>query len=279
MVVRRGRGRAAPAVTAPASAAYSATGGAWQQGPARIYDRLAEIVVGCSPVPVAGARALDLGAGTGAASRALLAAGAGAVVAADAAMGMLAHDAANRPPAVVADALALPFLGGAFDVAVAAFALNHLPDPAAGLREAARVTRRRGAVVASAYAADDVHPVKAAVEQTLAAHGWTIEPWYEAVRTVAAPKLATVDAARAAVTAAGLDAEVTAVRVPFPELGAPELVAWRLGLAQHAPFLAALGSDAERAAIADEAAARLGAAWPPLERSVIVISAVSGGIR
>jgi SAM-dependent methyltransferase len=234
---------------------------------------LAEVIVGCSPVRVAGARTLDLGAGTGAATRALLAAGAGSVVAVDSALGMLVHDAGNRPPAVVADALNLPFDVGTFDVTVAAFSFNHLSDPGEGLREAARVTYAGGAVIASAYAADDTHPVKAAVEESLASHGWRPEPWYEAVRTTAAPKLATVEACRIAATAAGLDADVAALRVPFPELGASDLVAWRLGLAQHAPFVAGLGSDADRAAVAAEAITRLGHDWPPLERSILVVSA------
>jgi demethylmenaquinone methyltransferase/2-methoxy-6-polyprenyl-1,4-benzoquinol methylase len=255
-------------------AAYSATGSAWERGPARLYDRLAELVVSTLPVSVRGTAALDLGAGTGAASRALQAAGAASVVAVDAAPGMLAHDARKRPPAVVGDALALPFATGVFDATVAAFSLNHLADPAAGLREAARVTRPGGALAASAYAEDDDHPVKQAVVAALAARGWTPEPWYRALQTDAAPKLATVDAARAAAEAAGLDAEAELTRVPFPDLDATALVAWRLGLAQHAPFVEALPTDAERAALADDAAARLGDGWPPLVRSIIILRAV-----
>jgi ubiquinone/menaquinone biosynthesis C-methylase UbiE len=261
-------------VTAGAAAAYSATGAAWERGPARIYDRLAEAVVSALPVPLDGVAALDLGAGTGAATRALLAAGAARVVAVDAAVGMLAHDAVHRPPAVAGDALALPFAAGAFDATVAAFSLNHLADPAAGLREAARVTRPGGGLAASAYADDDDHPVKHAVQAALAARGWTPEPWYQALQVDAAPKLATVAAARAAAEAAGIDAEVEPARVPFPDLDAPALVAWRLGLAQHAPFVAALPTDADRAALADDAAARLGDTWPPLERSIVILRAV-----
>ena len=259
-------------MTVGSAAAY--TGHAWERGPARVYDRLAELVTGALPVPLDGAAALDLGAGTGAASRALLAAGADCVVAADAAMAMLAHDAKARPPAVAADALALPFAAGAFDAVVAAFSLNHLADPAAGLREAARVTRPGGGLAASAYAEDDDHPVKHAVVAALTARGWEPEPWYRALQTGAAPKLATVAAARAAADAAGLRAEVEHVRVPFPDLDAQALIAWRLGLAQHAPFFDALPSDAERSAVVEDAAARLGDAWPPLERSIVVLRAV-----
>ena len=256
------------------AAAYSATGSAWERGPARIYNRLAEIVVAALPVAVDGASALDLGAGTGAATRALLAAGASQVVAVDAATGMLSHDAGGRPPAVAGDALALPFATGAFDATVAAFSLNHLSDPAAGLREAARVTRPGGALAASAYADDDDHPVKQAVVAALTAQGWTPEPWYRALQVDAAPKLANVAAAQAAAEAAGLEAHVEHTRVPFPDLDATALIAWRLGLAQHAPFFDALPTDADRAALVEDAAARLGDSWPPLERSIIILRAI-----
>jgi len=259
-------------VTAGSAAAYS--GSAWERGPARIYNRLAEVVVAGLPVPVDGASALDLGAGTGAATRALLGAGAGFVVAVDSAFRMLTHDATGRPPAVAGDALALPFAAGAFDATVAAFSLNHLEDPAAGLAEAARVTRPGGGLAASAYADDDDHPVKHAVVAALTARGWTPEPWYQALQCEAAPKLATVTAARAAAETAGIEAEVEAVRVPFPDLDATALIAWRLGLAQHAPFVDALPTDADRAALVDDAAARLGNSWPPLERSMIILRAV-----
>jgi hypothetical protein len=46
--------------------AYSRTGGAWEQGPGRIYRRLSEVLVACLPGGVAGRHVLDLGAGTGA---------------------------------------------------------------------------------------------------------------------------------------------------------------------------------------------------------------------
>ena len=256
-----------------AAGAYSATGEAWQSGPGRIYDRLAEVLVERAPAPLTGARMLDVGAGTGAATRAMLAAGAASVVAVDAAIGMLAHASPARPPAVAGDARALPFATGSFDGAVAAFSLNHLSDPAGGLREMARVTRGGGCLLASAYGADDTHPVKSAVEAALATHGWVAEPWYVAVREDSAPRLATVERAAGIVRAAGLDAEVHARRVPFPDLGPDKLVEWRLGLAQHAPFVAGL-SWADRAAVVAEAIDRLGRDAPPLVRSMVVIEAL-----
>src|SRR5262249_46911388 len=143
------------------AAAYSATGEAWQGGPVRIYDRLAEVLVAASPVSLAGDAVLDVGAGTGAAGRAAPAAGAARVVAGDASVGMLAHNPA--PPAAVAgDIVALPVATAAFGATIAAFVINHLADPAAGLAEMRRVTRPGGAVLATVYASDDRHPVKAA---------------------------------------------------------------------------------------------------------------------
>ncbi|MGH9222456.1 MAG: class I SAM-dependent methyltransferase [Acidimicrobiales bacterium] len=256
----------------PVAAAYSATGGAWERGPARIYDRLAEVLIGRSPVPLAGRRVLDVGAGTGAASRAVLAAGAAEAVAVDAALGMLAHQAADRPAAVAGDALALPFATSVFDAAVAAFSLNHVATPAAGLREMARVTRPGGAILAATYAADDVHPAKEAVRAALAAHGWAPDPWYMSLGVNVLPLLATPERCADAAQAAELDATVEAVHVPFPDLDARDLVAWRLGMAQHAPFAAGL-SGAEREAVVIDAVGRLGDA-PPLVRSVLVLSAI-----
>ncbi|MGC1511495.1 MAG: class I SAM-dependent methyltransferase, partial [Acidimicrobiales bacterium] len=143
--------------------AYSATGTAWQEGPARIYDRLAEILVERSPVSLAGRKVLDLGSGTGAASRAALAAAA-IPIALDGALGMLLADRHTRPPAVVGDLRALPLRDRCLDGVIAAFSLNHIDDPARGLREAARVVGPGGPLLASAYATDDTHAVKQAVE-------------------------------------------------------------------------------------------------------------------
>jgi len=255
------------------AAAYSAAGAAWQQGACRVYDRLAEVVIARSPVPLAGAHVLDLGAGTGAATRAALAAGAARVTAADAAVGMLAHDAARRPPAAVADLRAAPFADAAFDAAVAAFSLNHVTDPAVGLREMVRVTRPGGALVAAAYAADDAHPVKSVIEAALTARGWRPEPWYQVMRSDAVPQLATLHGCNAALRAAGIEGEVDLVRVPLPHLGPDELVAWRLGMAQHAPFAATLSPSALRS-VFEEAIAALGPEVEPLVRSIVVLRAI-----
>ena len=87
-----------------------------------------------SPRPLAGRTVLDAGAATGAASSALTAQRA-AVLAVDLSAGMLAWSAATRPPCAVADIRALPLAGGSVDDVVAAFVLNHLAEPVAGLSE------------------------------------------------------------------------------------------------------------------------------------------------
>lgn len=252
--------------------AYSRTGSAWQEGPGRVYDELARVAVGFSPVPMTGRLLLDLGAGTGAGSRAIVASG-GRAVALDPAPGMLAHDRSRRPPAVAGDARAIPLADGAVGGVLAACSLNHLTDPAAGLREAARVTGPGGPLIASTFAVDDGHPVKAVVESVLAEHGWVPEDWYTTHQAEAIPRLATPEACAEVAAAAGLDAEVQAAPVPFPDLGAADLVQARLGMAHHAPFVATLPAG-ERAAVKAEAMVRLGQDWPVLVRSLLVITAV-----
>lgn len=250
--------------------AYSATGVAWQPGPGRIYDRLAEELVARCPVSLAGESVLDIGAGTGAATRAVRRRG-GDAVAVDIAVGMLKAGGDGHVPAVLGDALALPFGRGAFGASIAAFSLNHLLDPAAGLREAARVVRRGGAVVAGSYAADDTHPAKAVVDTAAAARGWTAPSWMAEVRRNAVPRLATVERATKAARDAGLEgAVVEQFAVPFPELDVADLVAWRLGMPHLASFLEQL-APADRAALEADAVECLSDA-PVLVRSVIVLT-------
>jgi ubiquinone/menaquinone biosynthesis C-methylase UbiE len=180
--------------------AYSRTGAAWQAGPGLVYDRLADVVVAQVPFALDASLVLDVGAGTGAASRAIGRAG-GTAIAVDIAVGMLAADRSRRPPAAVADAAALPFRGCAFDAVVAAFSLNHLEDPVPALREAAAILRPGGALVASAYAADDDHPVKRAADAAAREFGWTTPDWYAGLRERAMPQLSTTERAQAAVRA------------------------------------------------------------------------------
>jgi SAM-dependent methyltransferase len=99
----------------------------------------------------AGLRWLDLGSGTGALTETVLrGARPGAVTAVDQSAGFLAHARARvADPSVrfqVADATELPFPECSFDVVVSGLMLNFLPDPAAVVAEAARVTTPGGTV-------------------------------------------------------------------------------------------------------------------------------------
>ena len=152
--------------------AYNRSAAAWMSGPDTLYGRLAEALLTAAPLPMAGARVLDLGAGTGVAGRAAIAAGARQVVAVDIAESMLraVGGSSGRMLPVVADATHLPFTAQAFDIVCAAFCLGHLPDPVAALKEARRVGRT---IVASAFAAGWTHPAKAAVDDALGEFGYS----------------------------------------------------------------------------------------------------------
>ena len=52
--------------------AYDRSADAWASGPEQVYTCLAQTLIDAAPVPLHGARVLDLGAGTGVASRAAL---------------------------------------------------------------------------------------------------------------------------------------------------------------------------------------------------------------
>ncbi len=90
-----------------------------------------------------GVRVLEVGCGLGALAAAAAARGA-QVTGIDLAEGMLA-EARRRHPGIEfvrADAERLPFGDGAFDVALGAFVVNHLPDPEAAAAELRRVASR-----------------------------------------------------------------------------------------------------------------------------------------
>ena len=103
-----------------------------------------------------GERVLDLAAGTGVSTEELARSGAVAI-GADFSVGMLRAGRRVRPlvPLVAADALALPFADGSFDAVTISFGLRNIVDPAAALREMARVTRPGGRLVVCEFS----HPV------------------------------------------------------------------------------------------------------------------------
>lgn len=122
------------------------------------YRALFVALAGAGDLPPLGplSRVLDAGAGTGAFVGALLDATGEEprVDLVDLSPAMLARGraaVASRGGPVEtcrADLRALPHASGAFDVALSAHALEHLPDPVEGLRELVRVVRPGGAVVA-----------------------------------------------------------------------------------------------------------------------------------
>ena len=117
----------------------------------RLLAPAAEALVelaGVSP----GARVLDVGAGDG--NVAIAAGRRGAVLSAcDLAPAMVARGRAWCPAAewAVADAQALPFADGEFDVVLSAFGAALAPDAAAAARELVRVTRPGGTVALAAW--------------------------------------------------------------------------------------------------------------------------------
>jgi SAM-dependent methyltransferase len=254
--------------------AYTEGAGAWADGPSRVYGRLATRLVDFSPESLAGRSVLDLGSGTGLGSRAALAAGA-RVIAIDVAAGMLLVDRPSRPPAAAGDARSLPFCDRAFDVVLAAFSLNHLGTPERGVRESARVASM---LLASAYADDDDHPVKSAVESALRELGWRPPDWYTTVRA-AMHSWSTVGAATATLEAGGMrPLLVEKLAIDFGDLTVRDLVEWRIGMAHTAPFVRRLTDD-DRQRTIDRALEVLGAEPEPLVRRVIFMAAVSGRVR
>ncbi|SDY10582.1 class I SAM-dependent methyltransferase [Halobellus clavatus] len=97
-------------------------------------------------------RVVDLAGGTGRAARGLATVGYEPVVV-DVSAGMLSRARAAGHETVRGDAERLPFGDDTVDAAVVVDALHHIPDPQAGLREAARVVRPGGVV-----AVQEFHP-------------------------------------------------------------------------------------------------------------------------
>ena len=266
--IRTGGGTAE--LTAELRADYDAAAGDWasgQTGPGAMYAPLARSLVAAAPVPPAGRLVLDLGAGTGAAGRAALAAGARRVAAADLSEGMLRR---GRGTPVVADAVALPFRDGRFDLVLAAFCLNHLDRVEDGLAEARRVG---AAIAASAFAPGWTHPAKDAADGAIRSFGYRPPDWYTAL----APGSRADDPeslAESAVAAGFTRVQVHTVSVPTALATPAELVSWRLGMANYAPFLRSL-DPAGRGAARRAAERAVAAAMPdgPLVVSMAVLTA------
>jgi SAM-dependent methyltransferase len=247
-------------------------GVAWARGPQPVYDRLASAALSSLPYRLDGVSALDVGAGTGAASRELLRRGAD-VVAVDTSASMLAElvrQTDGRVPAIVGDVRRLALPDGGFAVTVAAFVLNHVADPTAAVRELARVTRRDGRVVATTFGADE-HPIKAAVDAALVRYGYVHPQWYRTLKQECMPRTAATAALVAVATEGGLaDVTVEQTDVDLGDLPPRAAIAYRLGLAHIAPFVAALDAT-DRARLTTELT-EVVSELPPLRLPMLVLS-------
>jgi SAM-dependent methyltransferase len=262
---------------------YESAGWVWESGPERIYQALAREAVATLAPPgttasLAGALALDAGAGTGAAGRMLREHGA-RVVAVDAATTMLRRAAGTGLPVLCADVLRLPLRPAAVDLTMAAFVINHIPRPERALAELARVTRPGGTVLATTFTDAGPHPAKAAVEETAAGFGYRRPDWAVAMKQEIEPQVGRPERLLDRAAAAGLrDASVLPVEVDLSWLGADEMVAWRFGMANLAPFVAGLGPrrQAELRTAVRAAVATALASGPPLTASMLVLRATPG---
>jgi SAM-dependent methyltransferase len=131
----------------PESDGYERFMGRWS-------SRLAPQLVSFASVNEADA-VLDVGCGTGALSRAAAAIPFTHVAGVDPSSSYISHAKKELADArirfEVGDALALRFRGATFDRTLSLLMLNHLPDPAARLREMIRVTRPNGIVAAAVW--------------------------------------------------------------------------------------------------------------------------------
>lgn len=115
-----------------------------------------------------GSSVLDLAAGTGTSTAAIVAAGHRAV-ACDFSLGMMTEGRRRQAhvPFVGGDAEHLPFADDAFDGAVISFGLRNVHDPRQGLAEMARVVRPGGVVVVCEFSTPTNAAFRAVYERYL----------------------------------------------------------------------------------------------------------------
>ncbi len=215
-----------------------------------------------------GARALDVGCGPGALTATLSERlGGENVRAADPSEPFVEACRANVPgvEVVVASAESLPFDDGGFDATLSQLVVNFIPDPPAGVREMARVTRPGGVVASCVWdyggemrlvrafwdAAREVEPERAAAADEADVMSWSgegelAELW----------RLAGLDQVRFA----GLT--VSAAYRSFEDLWSPLLS----GVGPAGAFCISL-PEGRRAALHDALRERLGVGESPFELS------------
>jgi SAM-dependent methyltransferase len=253
------------------AAAYEGTARAWAAGPSRLYDRLAEEVVSAYTDPIIDQHVLDIGAGTGAVSRAVIRRG-GRATAVDAAEDMVAHMRAHGLDAVTGDLLSLPFDSAAFDGAIAAFSVSHTDDPVRALREARRVVRRDGMVVVGIHAASSASSHKDIVDGVAGRFGFVHPSWHDRLKQELEPLTNTPAALEACASRAGLADVVISEREVDTGISTPaDIVASRLGMAHMAPFMESLEASRRHELIA-AATAAVSRDPQPLRPVVLIMS-------
>jgi SAM-dependent methyltransferase len=147
---------------------WTARAGVYQRTFALLTGHTAELVLDAAGVR-AGTSVLDVGTGPG--TLAALAAARGAKVTAVDPEPSMVSAASRLIPEVRLGALPeLPFGAGEFDAVVANFVLNHVGEPAAGVRELARVAVPGGRVAATVWPAP-APPLQQLWSDALAASG------------------------------------------------------------------------------------------------------------
>jgi SAM-dependent methyltransferase len=259
-------------MTPGVASAYQQSAASWVRGPEGVYDRLAEALVASCPLDLGGRRVLDLGAGSGSVSRAARRVGAHPVVV-DAAPAMLATAGCTAFPAVVADGGRLPLRGRSVAAVLAGFFLTHCDDPTAMLAEAARVTMSGGVVLATTFdRGAPEHPGKAAVDRVAEAHGWVMPRWYAHFKGTTELRLSTPQGLLAVAGDPALVARVERRSVDIGTSSAREIVAWRLGMAHLAPWVAGLPVG-DRRSLEEEACRAVGARPEPVHLAILVLVA------
>jgi ubiquinone/menaquinone biosynthesis C-methylase UbiE len=251
--------------------AYDGSGKAWARGPSRLFDLLANRVIEPFATRLRGATVLDVGAGTGAVSRALRRAGA-SPVAVDASADMLAHVGDSALLAVVGDVCSLPFLDAAFDAAVSAFAISHVDNPARALAEMRRVVRPPGLIVVAVFGAAPANVSKDVIHEVAVQFGYEPPPWYRHLKAQTEPLSNTPDLLRGCAQAAGLEAVVVDDIEVDSEISAPgDIVDYRTGMAHLAPFVSSL-TAAQRERFMRDATNAVRERGQPIRPRVLIMS-------
>jgi SAM-dependent methyltransferase len=251
---------------------YSGVAQGWELHASLVYRPLALALVSRVPEGIRGLRVLDVGAGTGIGAELLREAGA-LPVQVDASLDMLLHRREERAPAVVGDGARLPFVDRVFDGVFAAFVLNHLAEPAAGVRELARVVRGGGVVLASVYADTSDNGPRDVVDEAARRAGFREPGWYTELRTRRAPQVGTTGKLAHAAEKAGLHVhECVAERIDVGVTTAEDVVRYRFGQAQYAPWFAGM-SDDEAEEVRSKAVAAVRPVMTPYRPLVVLLSA------